>query len=227
MDASVVILVGSAAGAGLLCIPLLRLARAEQLVRVAGRPRGLDIHRTVLDLVSLAELRATGDLVSLSTGAAQMRDPLLLRGVTLAMQGRNGEQIRAALESGYLGRQFAQNEGMVSVMRSAFTFGMLLMGLVGCVMILYAAQSGRDLPPLAGALVAGAVFSGLLSSTLSRADWAGDQVSARRGEILRRLVVVEGVVALADGVGPAELRRRLSTLLPGSAGERQEQRRAA
>jgi hypothetical protein len=104
---------------------------------------------------------------------------------------------------------------------------MLLMGLAGCSLILYAAQSGRDVPPLAGAMVAGAVFTGLLSSTLSRADWAGDQAAERRGEILRRLIVVEGVVALADGAEPGEVRRRLSTLLPGSQGESQDLRRAA
>ena len=202
------------AGAGILCVPLVRMLKIASLVRASGAQRRGDINRTVHDLVGLAEIREREDLVTMAESAARMKDSLLIRGVTLALEGENSQAIRSKLESSYLGAALVSKTETADVVRSILTVLCLLFAFGGAVGIVASSIEGITISPLAGGLAAGAVFTGLLSSVMSRADWTVAS-STRQSELLRRLIVVEGVIALAEGLDSAAMKRRLMHLLPG------------
>lgn len=229
MDASIIIMLAAMAGAGVLSVPMARMLKISNLVRASSKQRHGDLNRTVHDLVGLAEIREKHSLVVMAQSAATMKDPLLVRGVTLALEGQNSHAIRTRLEESYLGAQPQGGVGGGELVRSVCTCLALGLALVCATQLVLAANSGEVISPVTGALAAAAVFTGLVSSVVSRSDWTAAS-SVRQAELLRRLIVVEGVVSLAEGLDAAAMRRRLTGLMPGHGawGEvRNQERKAA
>ncbi len=214
VDASMIIMLGAMVGAGLLCVPLVRLLKISSLVRASAKQRHGDLNRTVHDLVGLAEIRQKHNLVTMAQSAATMKDPLLVRGVTLALEGQNPQEIRSHLEASYLG---AQGNGEVNnweIARNVSVSLSLVCAAVGAIQVVIASLNGTEISPVTGVFVALAVFTGMMSSVVSRADWTATS-GVRRAEVLRRLIVVEGVISLAEGLDAVAMRRRLMGLMPG------------
>ncbi len=214
VDASMIIMLGAMVGAGLLCVPLVRMLKISRLVRASAKQRHGDLNRTVHDLVGLAEIRHKHNLVTMAQSAATMKDPLLVRGVTLALEGQKPQEIRSQLETSYLG---AQGNGEVNnweIARSASLTLSLACAAVGAIQVLVASLTGGEISAITGVLVALSIFTGMMSSVMSRADWTATS-GVRRAEVLRRLIVVEGVISLAEGLDAIAMRRRLMGMMPG------------
>lgn len=214
VDASIIIMLGAMVGAGLLCVPLVRLLKISSLVRASAKQRHGDLNRTVHDLIGLAEIRQRHDVVEMAQSAATMKDPLLVRGVTMALEGHNPAVIRSQLEGAYLGVHANSEVGNWEIARGACIGLSLACAALGSIQIVWASVNGLSISPVTGVLVALAVFAGAIGSVVSRGDWSAAN-GVRSAELLRRLIVVEGVVSLAEGLDSKAMRQRLMGLMPG------------
>ncbi len=213
VEASIIIMLGAMVSAGLLCVPLVRLLKISSLVRASANQRHGDLNRTVHDLVGLAEIRQKHSLVVMAQSAATMKDPLLARGVTMALEGRNSTAIRGQLEGSYLGAQGNASIGTWEIARSVCVCVSLIFAAIGAIQMVIAGINGTDISSVTAVVVAVSIFTGMISGVLSRGDWS--TATGNRSELLRRLIVVEGVVSLAEGLDAKRMRERLMGLMPG------------
>jgi chemotaxis protein MotA len=171
-------------------------------------------------LVSLSEKARREGLLALEDALSDIDDPFLSRGLTLAIDGTDPEEVRDILEADVIAVK-AEAKQAAKFFTAAGAYAPTI-GIIGTVMGLVHVLENLAQPEELGHLIAGAFVAtlwGVMSANVfflpvgARINRLGDLKAAQME------IVIEGVAALQAGSNPRVVAQRLQALLPANQRE--------
>jgi len=191
--------------------------KAARTSLTATVPPATEVVPTV---VELAEKARREGLLSLEDKLRDIDDPFLVKGVTMAVDGTDPEELRDILES----EVYAKRQ---EIKQAAKFFGDAggyapTIGIIGTVMGLVHVLENLAQPEELGHLIASAFIATLWGVMSANVIWLPIANRIKRvGELecTRMEIVIEGVAAIQSGSNPRVIAQKLRALLPGSDAE--------
>ncbi len=176
-------------------------------------------------VVKLAEKARREGLLALEDQLKDIDDPFLVKGVTMAIDGIDPDEVRDIMEAELYAKK-SHSKHSAKFFGDAGAYAPTI-GIVGTVMGLVHVLENLSQPEELGHLIAAAFIATLWGVMSANVIWLpiGNRLK-RLGELeaARMEVVIEGVAAIQAGSNPRVIAQKLSSLLP--AGE-QDQAEAA
>jgi chemotaxis protein MotA len=166
-------------------------------------------------VVSLADKARKEGLLALEDSIKTIEDPFLVKGVTMAVDGTDPEEMREILE-GEVGAKKAATKQGAKWFADAGAYAPTI-GIVGTVMGLVHVLENLSEPEKLGHLIAGAFVAtlwGVLSANVFFLPIASRLKRLGELEAARMEVVIEGVLAIQAGANPRVIAAKLTALLP-------------
>ncbi|MEO3935418.1 MotA/TolQ/ExbB proton channel family protein [Dermatophilaceae bacterium Soc4.6] len=191
----------------------------SSLVRAftGGVPPASDLVPTV---VALAEKARKEGLLALEDSAKSVEDPFLLKGITMAIDGTDPEELRDILESEVYAKRAADRQG-AKFWADAGAYAPTI-GIIGTVMGLVHVLENLSNPGKLGHLIAAAFIATLWGIT------SANVIFLPLGSRLKRLselecgrmeIAIEGIAAIQAGSNPRIVAQKLRSLLANGASE--------
>jgi len=194
------------------------IADAKASARAAGRaftakitPAG-DVVPTV---VSLADKARREGLLALEDATKEIDDEFLVKGVTLAIDGNDPEEVRDILEAEVAAKRKMDKQA-AKLFADAGAYAPTI-GIIGTVMGLVHVLENLSEPETLGHSIAGAFIATLWGVMSANVFWLPIATKLKRIselEVARMEVVIEGVAAIQAGSNPRVVQHRLVALLP-------------
>jgi chemotaxis protein MotA len=176
---------------------------------------------TVTTLVSFAERARREGLLALEEMAKTVDDPFMRKGIELAVDGTDPDELREIMEAEIASKKAADKAG-AKLFNDMGGFAPTL-GIIGTVLGLIHVLENLSEPEKLGHLIAGAFVATLWGVLTANVMWLplGSKLK-RLGEIEAHhmQLVMEGVLAVQAGANPRVIEQKLLSFLP--AGERPE-----
>jgi chemotaxis protein MotA len=165
-------------------------------------------------LAELALVARRDGLLALENRLEEIRDPFLVRGLEMVIDGLPREKIEELLqiELQYIEERHAVGKKMFDQLGASLpAFGMVGT-LIGLIQMLHELDDPSNIGAgMAVALVT--TFYGALSANLIFLPLAGRLETRGREETLLRELMIQGIVALAEGAAPRAVESRLKAFL--------------
>ena len=212
--AALAITLGGTIAATLINYPLSRLQETFQILRRIFAPAGDPLPVLIESLVAYAERARRHGLLALEEDAATAPDPFLRKGLGLVADGLDQHVIRAILENDLAALEQRHKQGAAlfeSMAQYAPAFG-LIGTLIGLVSMLRSIESPAQIGPgMAVALLT--TLYGALLANLIFLPFAGKLKVRSAEEVLRKEVMLEGILAIHAGDGPTVLLEKLNAFV--------------
>ena len=212
---SVMIVIGGATCATLTAFPLARFLQIPAVAMKAVKTEAQDLLALVTQLVELAEIARRDGILALENAVEQIEDPFLVRGIQMAVDGSDPEQIESVMET-ELENLMDRHESCKGLLdcfgRYAPAFGM-----IGTLIGLVAMLSNMDDPSKIGAGMAAALLTTLYGAILANMFFLpmADKLAQRSSEeTLAKTVIIQGVMAIQAGDNPRNVHSKLLTFVP-------------
>ncbi len=174
-----------------------------------------DPAETIAELVRYAEVARREGILSLENLMGEMKDPFIVRGVKMAVDGTDPELIQAILDTELdaLSDRHAQGKAVLAAFaKYAPAFGMIG-PLLGLIFMLKSMDAPSAIGPgMAVALITplyGAIIANLFASPIA------DKLSSKDAEeLLVKTIIVTGVMSIQSGDNPRVVESKLLTFLP-------------
>jgi len=177
-------------------------------------------------VVSLADKARREGLLTLESAVGEVGDDFLSRGVSLAVDGTDPEELREILEAELYAKR-ASDRHAAKFFNDMGGYAPTI-GIIGTVMGLVHVLENLSQPDKLGHLIAGAFVATLWGVLTANLVWLpiGNRLT-RLGELeaARMEIVIEGVLAVQSGANPRVVAQRLRSLLPED--EREPEAKAA
>jgi chemotaxis protein MotA len=173
------------------------------------------------EVVGLAERARREGLLSLEESLGTIDDPFLVKGVTMAIDGTDPEEVRDILEAEVYAKR-AEDKQRAKFFADAGAYAPTI-GIIGTVMGLVHVLENLAAPEELGHLIAGAFVATLWGVTSANVIWMPISNRLKRlGELecARMELAIEGVAAIQAGSNPRIIAQKLRSLLP--AGQQPE-----
>jgi chemotaxis protein MotA len=183
----------------------------------AGAPSAVDV---VPVIVTLADKARKEGLLALEESLKDVEDPFLVKGLTMAVDGTDPEEMREILE-GEVAAKKAHAKQTAKFWADAGAYAPTI-GIIGTVMGLVHVLENLAEPEKLGHLIAAAFIATLWGVLSANVFWLPVAARIKRLaelEAARDEVVVEGVLAIQSGSNPRIVAQKLRSLLPASAQE--------
>jgi len=178
-------------------------------------------HTMIPEVVQLAEKARREGLLSLEESVQQIDDPFLVKGVTMAIDGTDPEEVRDILEAEIYAKKAADKHA-AKFFADAGAYAPTI-GIIGTVMGLVHVLENLAAPEELGHLIAGAFVATLWGVTSANVMWLPISNRLKRLselECARMEVAIEGIAAIQAGANPRIIAQKLRSLLP--AGQQPE-----
>jgi len=179
------------------------------------KPPALHLPEVIETMVSFATIARRDGLLALEEKIKELKDPFLLRGIQMTIDGVPPESVRAILNTDVdqMAVRHMVGKSMVEYLGAAAPALGMCATLIGLVRMLANLSDPSSLgPAMSVALVAtfyGATLANLICIPL------GNKLHDRNiEEILARQLMIEGVLAIQSGENPNVIRERLMSFLP-------------
>lgn len=185
------------------------------------RPAG----EVVPTVVALAEKARREGLLALEDDLKKIDDPFLVKGVTLAIDGTDPEEVREILEAEVHATK-AHGKHSAKFFADAGAYAPTI-GIIGTVMGLVHVLENLAQPEELGHLIAAAFIAtlwGVMSANVIFLPIGNRLKRLAELEAARMELVIEGVAAIQAGSNPRVIAQKLASLLP--AGEQPESQAA-
>ena len=166
-------------------------------------------------VVRLAEKARREGLLSLEEALKDIDDPFLVKGVTLAIDGTDPEEVRDILEAELHARR-AEEKHSAKFFADAGAYAPTI-GIVGTVMGLVHVLENLAEPEELGHLIAAAFIATLWGVMSANVIWLPISNRLKRLtelESARMELIIEGVAAIQAGSNPRIIAQKLTSLLP-------------
>lgn len=217
---SIAVVLCGTIGAIVVTCPLGRLLKFHKVVMQAVFGSQPDAVQTIKDLVRYAEVARREGILSLENLISEMKDPFIVRGVKMAVDGTDPELIREIMETeleALMDRHSQAKKVLDNIGKYAPAFGMIgtLMGLIFML-------KNMDDPSAIGPGMAVALITTLYGALIANiaAGPLADKLSVKdTDEVLVKTIVISGVMAIQSGDNPRVVESKLTTFLPPSRRE--------
>lgn len=212
---SIFIVVGGGISATLMSVPMKVALGFPKIIKNAFLTRKEALAALITDMVKYGEIARRDGILALEGAIENIRDPFLVRGIQLAVDGNDPEVIEQTLatEMDSVGERHLQGKKLLDLVgKYAPAFGMIGT-LVGLILMLQNLSDPSSIAPnMAIALLTtlyGAVIANLLALPMA------DKLEKRNSdEMLRMTIIKEGVIAIQSGDNPKVVEQKLQIYLP-------------
>lgn len=224
---AVLVTLGGTLAATFISYPLPKLTVLLRLARTMLKPRAEDAGELVETLTGYAAIARREGILALDGMESAQTDPFLHKALHLAVDGTDGAVIRSVLETdlAFLEERHKATAGLFEAMATyAPAFGMIG-SLIGLIQLLKRLDGGGIGPAMSLALLS--TFYGVLLANLVCLPVAAKLRDRSGDEILRKEVIIEGILAIQAGEAPTVVEENLKSLLspaPQSGGGRRTNR---
>ena len=166
-------------------------------------------------VVTLAERARREGLLALEDTLGTIDDPFLVKGVTMAIDGTDPEELREILEAEVHAKR-SEDRQSAKFFADAGAYAPTI-GIIGTVMGLVHVLENLSTPDELGPLIAGAFVATLWGVTSANVIWLPLSSRIKRlGELecARMELAIEGVAAIQAGSNPRIIAQKLTSLLP-------------
>lgn len=189
-------------------------ASAKALGRAFGGSAQTSGADAVPQIVSLADRARREGLLALEDMVRDMDDPFLARGVTLAIDGTDPEEVREILESEVAAKR-KQDKQTAKFYADAGAYAPTI-GIIGTVMGLVHVLENLAAPEELGHLIAAAFVAtlwGVMSANVIFLPIGNRLKRLSELEAARMELIIEGVAAIQAGANPRVIQQKLTSLL--------------
>lgn len=175
----------------------------------------VNLNETIRTIVELSTLARKDGVLSLEGKAAQIEDDFLRQALSMIIDGRDAHAVREDME--------VQIESLEEYYHGSAHYWVTYaetcptMGLVGAVMGVMLALQLLDDPKAMAAGIAGAftaTVTGIFCAYALFGPWGHKMIAKSKDIIRERMVVLEGVVGIANGDNPRNLEEKLLGFIP-------------
>lgn len=208
--AFVIVILGTIAAA-LLQTPMVTFKRAIAIVRWVFQPPVLDNPATIARMVEWSNVARRQGLLGLEPEVARQEDPFLRKGLQMVVDGLEPESIRQMLEIELYG-QSKRDIDAAKVYEGMGIYSPTL-GIIGAVLGLIAVMKNLADPSKLGHGIAAAFTAtiyGIGAANLALLPMAAKLKGIIHERTHEREMIVEGLIAIAQGENPRNIESRLS-----------------
>ena len=212
---SVAIVVGGAVSAAMVSFPLRNILGVSKVVKNCFFAKPKDPNALIADMVKYAEIARRDGILSLENVTHEISDPFIVSGIQMAVDGTDPDLIETIMMNDLETIEARHQEGKAlfdNIGRFAPAFGMIGT-LIGLVIML---KNMND-PSLIGPAMAVALLTtmyGALIANLFALPMAEKLGLRSREELLLKMIVIKGVMAIQSGDNPRIVEQKLKTFLP-------------
>jgi len=216
MDAgSVAIVLGGAGAATLVAFPIKNVLAIGKVIKTCFLTRPSSANDLIADMVRYAELARRDGILALENVTGEVDDPFLVSGIQMAVDGTDPELIESIMMNDLetIESRHADGKAIFDTLgRFAPAFGMIGT-LIGLVIMLKNMNDPASIgPAMAVALLTtmyGAILANLVALPMA------DKLGLRsREEVLLKMIMIKGVMAIQSGDNPRIVEQKLKTFLP-------------
>jgi len=212
---SFAIVFGGSLSAALVSFPVRNLMGVARVIRNCFFAKTQDPHELIADMVKYAEVARRDGILALENVTSDIKDPFLVSGIQMAVDGQDPDLIENILINDVETVELRHSEGKAlfdNIGRFAPAFGMIGT-LIGLVIMLQNMNDPKSIgPAMAVALLTtmyGAVLANLVALPMA------EKLGLRsREEVLLKMVIIKGVMAIQSGDNPRIVEQKLKTFLP-------------
>lgn len=225
---SIVLVIGASATVMFMAFPARNIRRIVAVAKKAFVHQTKPIDQLIEDMVSYAEIARRDGILSLENATKDMKDPFIVRGIQMAVDGTDPELIEQIMnnELDNLVERHENGKGLFDTLgKYAPAFGMIgtLVGLVAMLANLSDPSSlGKGMAVALITTLYGALIANAIALPIA------DRLSRRSAdEVLYKTVIIKGVMAIQSGDNPRVVEQKLRTFLPPNARQDDEEGRDA
>lgn len=215
------IVVGGTFGAAFISFPLPVVIKAFKDVKMAFFMSGSKPDDIVKDMIGYAAKARRNGLISLEQEAQTIKDPFTKKGISLVVDGIDPQKLKEAMEIEI--ESYEEHEkGSAEFFEAAGGFAPTI-GIVGAVLGLIVVMSNLSDTSKLGAGIAVAFVAtiyGLLIANMICLP-IGTKIKGKiKMELLRRNMIVEGLIAIQNGENPHFIEQKLKAFIPDHGPEK-------
>ena len=212
---SVAIVVGGSVSAALISFPIHNLLGVAKVIKNCFFARVGDPRALIAEMVRYAEVARRDGILALENVTADIKDPFVVSGIQMAVDGTDPDLIEAIMMNDLETVEARHAEGKAlfdNIGKFAPAFGMIgtLIGLV--IMLQNMNDPSKIGPAMAVALLT--TLYGALLANLFAMPMAEKLGLRSREEVLLKMIVIKGVMAIQSGDNPRIVEQKLKTFLP-------------
>lgn len=223
--ASFMIVIGGTVAATLVAYPMGKVFEAIKIASKGFANKEVEPEEIIGTIIGLANTARKEGLLALEEAAEEIEEEFLRKGVMLIVDGTDPELVRNLLETelAFIEERHGEGQGIFEAMGSfAPAFGMIgtLIGLIN--MLERLDDPSAIGPSMAVALVT--TFYGSLLANLVFLPLANKLKLRSREEILRKEIMVEGLLSIQAGENPRIIEEKIKAFLPPKLRKELQQR---
>lgn len=213
-----IIVAGGTCGATLVSFPMGHVLQALKDIRKAVFPTNASHETIIKDMIGYAAKARKNGLISLEQDAQSIKDNFTKKGVSLVVDGIDPQKLRETLEI-ELNAFEEHAKGSAEVFEAAGGFAPTI-GIIGAVLGLIHVMSnladssslGKGIAVAFVATIYGLMIANIICLPL------GTKLKHRvKDELLRKEMVIEGLIAIQNGENPHFIEQRLRSYLQDSS----------
>ena len=210
------IVLGGTFGATFVCFPLPSIIKAFKDAKLVFLPNKLDPDVVVKDIINYATKARRNGLISLEQEAQSARDPFIKKGISLVVDGIDPQKLRETLEADIMTFE-DHTKHSVEFYESAGGFAPTI-GIIGAVLGLIHVMSNLSDTSKLGAGIAVAFVAtiyGLMTANIICIPMGTKLKIRMKEEVLRRVMILEGLIAIQNGENPHFIEQKLKSYCGG------------
>jgi len=210
------IVLGGTFGAAFVSFPLPSVIKAFKDVKIAFLPPKVDHETVVKDIINYATKARRNGLISLEQEAQSAKDPFIKKGISLVVDGIDPQKLRETLEADIMAYE-DHTKHSVEFYESAGGFAPTI-GIIGAVLGLIHVMSNLSDTSKLGAGIAVAFVATIYGLMIANIICIpiGTKLKIRmKEEILRRVMILEGLIAIQNGENPHFIEQKLKAYVGG------------
>ncbi|RMH36158.1 MAG: flagellar motor protein [Nitrospirae bacterium] len=211
------IVIGGTIGAVMLNYPLPIFMKALGSLSLVFGNVHVDVKATIAKIVELANISRKQGLLALEGQIKTLHDPLMAKGVQLVVDGTEPPKIREILEVEV--EMFEEEYTLAGKVYESLGGYAPTVGILGAVLGLIHVMENLADPSKLGSGIAVAFVAtvyGVGSANLLFLPMGGKIKMKAKELVIAKLVVIEGLVSVAQGENPRMIEEKLSGYLPES-----------
>ncbi len=210
------IVLGGTFGATFICFPLPSIIKAFKDVKIAFLPNKVDHEGVVKDIINYATKARRNGLISLEQEAQAVRDPFVKKGISLVVDGIDPQKLRETLEADIMAYE-DHTKHSIEFYEAAGGFSPTI-GIIGAVLgLIHVMGNLSDTSKLGGGIAVAfvATIYGLMVANIICLP-IGTKLKIRmKEEVLRRVMILEGLIAIQNGENPHFIEQKLKAFVGG------------
>ena len=215
---SIAIVIGGGCAATAVTMPMRRLKKVAAVIKKAVAHKDESSEELISQMVTFAEVARREGILSLEPLTKDIEDPFIVRGIQMAVDGTDPELIEQIMNT-ELDNLAERHEGGKALLDNLGKY-LPAFGMIGTLIGLVTMLANMSDPSTIGIGMSIALLTTLYGAILANlvALPLADKLGLRSAEeILRKTIIIKGVMSIQSGDNPRVVEQKLKTFLPPDA----------